>query len=235
MTKENALTDYLERVATRHPADSDLLDSIAPRHMGTTDPLSPLYIRKTLIAAVARALQPGCRMDSLLVLQGAQGTGKSEWFRRMMPNPEWFDDELSTQLSPRDQRRLQQTWFAGWPEFYNLLMTADEYQLKHWLSITVDRTVTRPGGPVNEVPRRCILVATTNVDKLLLTPAESRYIWVVPVQRPILLEVAEAERDHIWAAATHAYQTGESWHITEAEYERMCERTQVINAEGGLL
>lgn len=221
MTTQNALTDYLERVAHQHPADSDLLSSIAPRHFGTTDPLSPIYVRKTLIAAVARAMTPGCRVDSVLVLQGPQGTGKTAWFRRLMPNPAWFDDELSTRLDVKDQIRLGQAWFAGWAEFYNLIMVADEAQLKYWCSITVDRFRFPYQVSIAEAPRRCVLVGTTNVQKLLLTPEESRRFWVVPVARPILLEIAEAERDRIWAAAYHAYQAGESWHINAADYPVM--------------
>lgn len=218
MTTQNALTEYLELVANRHPADSSLLDSIAHRHLGTTDPLSTLYVRKTLIAAVARAMQPGCRVDSVLVLQGAQGTGKTAWFRRLMPNPAWFDDGLSTRLGYEDQIRLKQCWFAIWANFHQLIMVADEAQLKYWCSITVDRYRSPYQKAVADVPRRCILGGTTHTPKLRLTPEELRRFWVVPIRRPILLEIAEAERDHIWAAATHAYQAGETWHINEADY-----------------
>jgi len=52
--------------------------------LGVDDPLSATLFRKTLISAVARAMQPGCKVDTILVLKGVQGTGKSTLWKALM-------------------------------------------------------------------------------------------------------------------------------------------------------
>ena len=47
--------------------------------------LNRAYGRKTLIGAVRRVRQPGCKHDTVLVLQGRQGKGKSSRDLRAVP------------------------------------------------------------------------------------------------------------------------------------------------------
>jgi predicted P-loop ATPase len=49
--------------------------------------------RKTLCAAISRVLHPGCKFDSMLVLNGPQGVGKSTLISRLAG--EWFSDSLN--------------------------------------------------------------------------------------------------------------------------------------------
>jgi hypothetical protein len=52
------------------------------------------YGRKTLIGAVRRVREPGCKHDTLLVLQGKQGLGKSTAIKALCPDKNWFTDSL---------------------------------------------------------------------------------------------------------------------------------------------
>ena len=49
--------------------------------------------RKTLCAAACRVLNPGCKFDTMLVLNGSQGIGKSTLIAKL--GGEWFSDSLS--------------------------------------------------------------------------------------------------------------------------------------------
>ena len=49
--------------------------------------------RLSLIQAVARALDPGCKADSVPILEGGQGIGKSTAIR-VLHGAEWFGDAL---------------------------------------------------------------------------------------------------------------------------------------------
>ena len=56
--------------------------------------LNRAYGRKTLIGAVRRIREPGCKHDTCLVLQGPQGKGKSSAIAALCPSPDWFTDSL---------------------------------------------------------------------------------------------------------------------------------------------
>ena len=49
--------------------------------------------RKTLTAGVARIYEPGVKFDSILVLNGPQGIGKSTFFARL--GKKWYSDSLT--------------------------------------------------------------------------------------------------------------------------------------------
>ena len=57
------------------------LDTLLVDYLGAEDsPYVRAVTRKTLAAAVARAMEPGVKFDSMLILSGPQGLGKSTFF-----------------------------------------------------------------------------------------------------------------------------------------------------------
>lgn len=205
--------EYLEQMASTLPADSELLDGLAEKYFGTNDPLHTAYIRKTLIAAVARALNPGCKVDTVLILQGAQGVGKSSWFQRLMPNPEWFDDSLGAANDKDERLKLHQAWFLEWGELERLFRKRDVSQVKAFVSCQVDYLRPPYGRTIKAYKRRSLLVGSTNDDEFLLDATGNRRFWVVPVVQAVPLHRLDEERHRIWAAAVHAYRSGESWQL----------------------
>jgi predicted P-loop ATPase len=72
------------------------LENLATRYFGTNNPIYDIFLKRTLIAAVARAYEPGCKHDTTLVLQGKQGAGKSSFFNVL--GGDWFDDSMGVRL-----------------------------------------------------------------------------------------------------------------------------------------
>jgi hypothetical protein len=53
--------------------DTSILDSLAEKYFGVNDPIYEMFVRKTLIGAVKRTFEPGCKIDTVMILQGKQG------------------------------------------------------------------------------------------------------------------------------------------------------------------
>lgn len=63
------VVEYLERVYQQFGDSTvSLLANMASRYFGTNELLYNIYVKRTLIGAVARALDPGCKMDTSLNL-----------------------------------------------------------------------------------------------------------------------------------------------------------------------
>lgn len=69
------------------------VDTLLIDFLGATDNLYVRAVtRKTLCAAIARVMKPGCKFDTMLVLSGPQGKGKSTLIAKLCG--EWFNDSL---------------------------------------------------------------------------------------------------------------------------------------------
>lgn len=212
--KFHPVAEYLHQCASTYQADSELLSSLAKTYLGTDSELHATFIRKTLIAAVARALSPGCKVDSVCILSGAQGVGKSSFWRVLAGD--WFDDSVGS-VSDKDERlKLHQSWFVEWAELEAVFRRKDISAVKAFITTQTDQIRPPYGRTVKEFPRPSIIVGTTNFDEFLADPTGNRRFWVVPIQTDwIPLDQLADERDRIWAAATHAFMQSEAWALPD--------------------
>ncbi|WP_260446210.1 MULTISPECIES: VapE domain-containing protein [unclassified Nostoc] len=213
------VVEYLERVSHKHTdVDISILDTIASRYFGTNDPLHAALMKRTLIAAVARAYEPGCKHDEITILQGKQKSLKST-FWRVLAGKQFFTDDISG--TEKDEiMKIGQYWLLEYAEFENSYKKKDVSQLKAFLSRLTD-SIRRPyGTDIEDLPRPSIFVGTTNQDEFLYDPTGERRFWVVSVLvNRINIQLLQKERDLIWAAAVTAYKSGEQWHLTDTEDE----------------
>jgi putative DNA primase/helicase len=179
-------------------------------------PETPLYqamIRRWFVAAVARPLRPGCKVDTMLVLQGAQGARKSTLFRAL--SSPWFVDS-SMSLDNKDAYMiLSQSWLAEWPEL-DVVSKASREKVKAFLSSPEDCYRAPYARGVIRVLRTQSIVGTTNAEEFLGDPTGSRRFWPIAVGA-IDLELATAWRDQLWAEAVAAFDAGERWWLDESE------------------
>lgn len=207
-----------------------LLDNIASRYFGTTEKLYDIYVKRTLIGAVARVFKPGCKMDTGLILQGKQGYLKSTFFNTLAG--EWFDDSLGDAASNKDERlKLRASWFLEWAELERAFSKRSTSDIKAFMSCRVDNLRVPYGRSIEAFPRHCILVGTSNEEEFLADPTGDRRFWVVPVQRRIDCKLLAQERDQIWAAAVALYRQGEEWWLTPQEEARSQELNQPFRVE----
>ena len=187
------------------------LDTLLIDYLGAEDtPYVRAVTRKTLVAAVARIYEPGIKFDSILVLNGPQGIGKSTFFARL--GREWYSDSLaiSDMKDKTAAEKLQGYWILELGELAGI-RKMDVETVKSFVTRTDDKYRHAYGVNVESHPRSCVIVGSTNSDGGFLRDITgNRRFWPVRVlgggkYKPWdLIDV-----DQIWAEAIERYRLGE--------------------------
>ena len=169
-----------------------------------------------MVGAVARQRDPGCKFDTMPVVRGDQGTGKSTGFKVLF-SPAWFSDAAMPKLSDKDTPQLLLgVWMHEFAELASL-RKADMDELKAFMSRSTDR-YRPPYGRKQEIhPRRVVFGGSVNSGGYLSEPTGARRFWPlrqVPGERVDVDWIAE-NRDQLWAEADALYRAGESTVLPE--------------------
>ena len=168
------------------------------------------------ISAVARALDPGCQVDTVLVLEGAQGLKKSSSLRALFGR-EWTLDSLGEVGARDSEMQLSVAWCVELPELDHFTR-ADKNTIKRWITTAVDNYRAPWGRRPRAYRRPSIFVATHNPTALGWQddPTGARRFWPV-LCSAIDLDALHQDRDQIWAEAVAAYDVGEHWWFEEGD------------------
>jgi predicted P-loop ATPase len=186
--------------------------------------------RKTLIAATARAFKPGCKVDTVLVLEGPQGLRKSTAIATL-----FGEDHTAESVNLFDQHNkmvmsMMGAWCVELAEFI-AIARKDQNTVKGMLSMRSDRVVLPYAKMASDHPRQCIFFGTINPGEggYLTDSTGNRRYWPVAVTKADI-ELLIDRRDQIWAEAYRAFQTGEAWWLSETEEAlaaaEVCEREE---------
>lgn len=172
--------------------------------------------RKFLISAVARAYDPGCQVDSILVLAGPEGLRKTSVFRTLgqVIGNEGFRN-LGGIHSKDDLMMLQGPVICESGELAAFQGRSEE-MAKNFLTKTSDSFRGPYERVVEDHKRRCVIGASTNEDEFLSGPGDHRRYWVVNCT----VEAADFDTDvagELWAEARLRYFAGEQWWLTDEE------------------
>ena len=186
-------------------------------------------LKKTLIGAVRRIFEPGCKHDYACVLMGDQGARKSS-FWGALAGP-FFSDALRDISSKDDLMVLHRSFIMEWAELDHITSKKHAGQVKAFLSQSTDMFRVPYGKATEAFPRRCIIVGSTNRDTgFLVDDTGNRRFWVIPVtctiKKPIDVPNLLLERDAIWSAAVAAYKAGETSELT-AEHHAAVEAENI--------
>jgi putative DNA primase/helicase len=196
------------------------LDTWMTRYMGVEDsPYTRAVGRAALIGSVARALDPGCKNDNMVVLEGPQGIGKSTAIRYLYGD-RFFTDHLPDFHSKDSFQQLQGSWCVEVAEL-SALSKAEVKDVKQFLSRLVDKFRAPYEKLPLSIPRRTVFWGSVNPEDngYLRDPTGNRRFWPVECGN-IDTDAILQDRDQIWAEAVVAFQLGEIWHLVdEAEEE----------------
>jgi putative DNA primase/helicase len=179
-----------------------------------------------LTSMVARVMAPGCKVDTMPVLEGPQGVGKSTALRVL--GGKWFT-ECHEEITGKDfYGVLSGKWLVEIAEMH-AFGRAEINRVKGVLSCQVDRYRVPYGRVAEDYPRQSVFAGTTNRSDWNNDPTGARRFWPVLCGR-INLAWIEKMRDQLFAHAVYLYNHGEKWwDVDVAEAKRMVEARRAVD------
>ena len=186
------------------------LDRMAAEYLNCEDTtLNAAYIRKTMIAAVARARVPGIKFDQITVLESGEGFNKSTAWRVLAGDENFSDESIIGKNSREVQEQLAEIWIHENADLAGM-KKAEVETVKAYASRMID--IARPayGRFVKKQPRHSIEVGTTNSQQYLQSQTGNRRFWSLRVLKSIDIERLRRDRLQLWGEAAHYQSQGES-------------------------
>ena len=175
------------------------------------------------IAAVKRQRQPGCKFDTMPILLGPQGWGKSTGAQALC-GAKWFSDADMGNLKDKDAAmKLRGAWIVELAEL-DSLNRAETTSMKAFMSRGTDRQRDPYGRIVEEFPRRCVFLGTGNEEGALKDSTGARRYWPLKLQERVDVARIATDRDQLWAEAAAREATGESIVLPEMLWPLAAER-----------
>lgn len=193
------------------------VETLLVDYLGAEDsPYTRAVTRKTLAAAVARIYDPGCKFDYMLTLRGRQGIGKSALIAKL--GGPWFSDTFTTMQGKEAYEQVLGTWIVEVGELAGM-RKAEAETIKLYISKQKDRFRPAYGRRLQEFPRQCIFIGTTNEAQFLRDTTGNRRFWVVDTPnnptRDLWQELTPETIKLIWGEAVELYRNGEQLYLAK--------------------
>ena len=231
------MQDYIDKLVWD---GTPRLDTVFIDYLGAEDcEYNRAVCRKSFTAAIARAMEPGCKYDNMLILCGRQGIGKSTLLDKMSRG--WFNDSIRTFEGKEASELLQGVWLVEVAEL-DAFRRTDVARIKQFLSLRADRYRAAYGRNVKETPRCCAFFGTCNVMDFLQDMTGNRRFWPVDVgvniengeehtHRPnVWQDLTDDVIAQIWAEAKARWLTGEQLYLS-GEVEKVAQEKQELHRE----
>ena len=169
-----------------------------------------------MIGAISRVFTPGIKFDNTLVLVGAQGAGKSSFFRLLSVNDDWFSDDLRDLESNSVFEKLQGHWIIELSEMLATNNAKSTEAIKSFLSRQKESYRTPYAQHSEDRPRQCVFAGTTNKVSFLPNDRSGnrRFLPVACNEKEaevFILDDEKSSREYIsqmWAEAMDLYKKG---------------------------
>jgi predicted P-loop ATPase len=225
--KVNLLCDHLNALEwDQEPR----LDTWAATYFGVIDcEYSRLVSAWYIISAVARAYDPGCKVDTMLTLHGPQGIFKSEFGRVLAGRREWFSSSMPSLKNVGDKEALQSMcgkWIIELAELAQFKGASPE-AIKDFLTSEADYFRKPYDVTPLDYLRTCVFYGTLNVEEVIKDATGLRRFLPLIVDKD-KVDIAEfkCDRDQIVAEAVYRYLHGEKWWPQTEHQKLLCETEQ---------
>lgn len=213
-----------EELSKPHPK----WDTIGQEFLGNKHPIATTAMQRMMIGAVARAFNPGCSMSWLPILVGPQGCGKSMFARNLVPSDIFSEITTPLETLMKETYRLHVAWLLELPEIDNYFSVRNIENFKNLVTTRIDEVRYPYAALPSKLPRRFVLIGTTNRNQFLVDSTGNRRFVPLEVGSGFTIkwkELAE-QRDSMWAAAIQAYKNNQSYEFNSGEIAQISEYIQ---------
>ena len=177
-----------------------------------------------LVSMVARALSPGCKVDTMPILEGGQGVGKSTALQIL--GGDWFSECHESITSKDFFGVLNGKWLLEISEMHSF-SRGEKERIKGIISCQTDRYRVPYARNTADFPRSCVFAGTTNRGDWNNDETGARRFWPISCGAVNLTWLRET-REQLFGEAVARYEAGESWwDVDRTLQDAECERRLV--------
>lgn len=197
-------------------------------HLGAIEsPATRTFQKAWIISAVARVYEPGCKVDTVLILEGAQGLLKSTALAILAG--EWISDTPIDFTEKDSLMIISEHWIIEMPEL-DKFKKADSDKAKSFFARQEDKYRVPYGHNLITMKRQCVFAGTTNTDDYLKDATGNRRYMPIKCLKKCDIKKLQADRDFIFGEAVEMYKQGEPWwyddnlqYVQDAQNDRFAE------------
>ncbi len=237
-TSKSRCADLIERIATLeqhtfNPASEHFnslqwdgtprLDTWLKKYVANDtqgDDYLSIVGRKFVCGLAARAMIPGIKFDTMLILEGPQYAGKSYLSRIMstINGVEYFLDDFKDIENKDALMKMQGKLVVEFPEI-STLRKAEVNDLKAFITRQTDEFRPPYGRNVRIAPRQCVFVGTVNPEGPYFKDVTgNRRYWPVSCRDRIAIDELKKIMPMLHAEAAHLVKSGEKLWLSNEEY-----------------
>jgi putative DNA primase/helicase len=199
--------------------------------------LKEMLLKKWLISCVAAACEPnGVELEGILVLQGAQGLGKTLWFKRLCDyNKGWLLEGATLNPSDKDSvKRAVSHWIVELGEIESTFKKSDIDQLKAFVTAKTDELRLPYDRAFTTYQRRTAFYASVNAREFLTDTSGNRRFWVLAVKDINVNHGVNMQQ--LWAQVkeTMYVERQKNWFLSPDERELLQDSNEVYRTQSSV-
>jgi putative DNA primase/helicase len=201
----------------------------------TNEPLKEMLMTKWLVSCVAAACEPnGVALEGILVFQGAQGLGKTLWFKRLADYDKGWLLEGAT-LNPSDKDSVKQAvshWIVELGEIESTFKKSDIDQLKAFVTKKSDELRLPYDRASTTYQRRTAFYASVNAREFLTDTSGNRRFWVVPVTA--INANHGIDMQQLWAEVKETLYPNTDWYLNHEQREMLQDSNEYYRTQSSV-
>lgn len=211
------------------------IDLLFHKYLGVEDnDYTRAVTRKSLVACVARVMEPGVKYDTVVTFFGAEGQGKSHLLDKL--GGEWFSDTFSLHMLQGKEayEQIQGVWIIEIGELAGMAKAEIE-KVKGFISARKDRYRSPYERTTQMRLRQCVFFGSTNTEDFLKSQTGNRRFWplttmeVKPVKSPF--KFSKKQCNQVWAEAVYKYFEGEKLYLDDEQIIFVAKQIQELHTE----